>query len=64
MAVVRAWLNERRTIPALEVAASCVAQAGCRSDLDILKCVAGEVGGDADAIRADAAFAVFSRTLS
>ncbi|MBT2305353.1 hypothetical protein J7E70_33680 [Variovorax paradoxus] len=63
-AIVGRWLTKRGTMEALEVAAACVADQGSRADLRILQGDGAPSGLEADAIRHDARFAVYRRTLS
>jgi len=63
-AIVERWLTKRGTLDALEVAAECVADKGARADLRILEGDGSPTGPEADAIRHDARFAVYRRTLS
>ncbi|MCY1219405.1 hypothetical protein D9M72_313790 [compost metagenome] len=63
-ALVARWLVKRGTMDALELAAECVADKGARADLRILEAHGSPDGPEADAIRQDARFAVYRRTLS
>lgn len=63
-AIVGRWLTKRGTMEALEVAAECVADKGSRADLRILEGDGSPSGPNADAIRHDARFAVYRRTLA
>jgi hypothetical protein len=61
--IVRKWLAARRTLPALQIAAKCIALRGRRSDLEILDIAEAPAGTEADEIRQDARFAVFRRSI-
>lgn len=63
-AIVERWLTKRGTMEALEVAAECVADKGSRANLRILEGDGSPSGPEADAIRHNARFAVYRRTLS
>ncbi|MGX7745412.1 hypothetical protein [Rhodopseudomonas parapalustris] len=62
MAIIRKWLESKKSLPALKVAALAVEHAGQRHDLKVLD-VAVEPKEAADAIRFNASFAVHRRTL-
>jgi hypothetical protein len=62
--VVKKWLTVRGTLRAFEVAAACVAIAANRGDVHVLDCPGAPLGPEADSIRADARFAVYSRSLT
>ncbi|MDH3601306.1 MAG: hypothetical protein OEU26_16945, partial [Candidatus Tectomicrobia bacterium] len=57
------WLEQRRTIAALKVAAQILTVAGRRDDLTVLNSVEIEPQDEAKAVRNDTEFAVFHRTL-
>jgi hypothetical protein len=62
--LLRQWLNERRTLPALELVAAAVIHAGGRRDLDLLSIEGIESAEEAEAILADTRFAVSRRSLT
>ncbi|PPQ45367.1 hypothetical protein [Rhodopseudomonas palustris] len=62
MTIIRKWLESKKSLPALKVAALAVQHAGQRHDLKVLD-VAVEPKEAADAIRFNASFAVHRRTL-
>jgi hypothetical protein len=61
--LLNVWLNERRTIKALELVASATVHAGRRCDLNLLLVGVIEPAQQAEAIIADTHFAVKRRSL-
>lgn len=61
--VLGEWLSERRTQSALELAAESLAERGTRAALQVLQVEGAPTGTEADAVRADAQFSVFRRTI-
>lgn len=60
---VKEWLAARRTLPALQIAAKCIALRGQRSDLGILDIPEAPTGAEANEIRLDTRFAVYRRSI-
>lgn len=60
---VQKWLATRRTLPALQIAAKCIALRGQRSDLGILDIHEAPTGAEASEIKSDTRFAVFRRSI-
>ena len=62
--LLRKWLSERKTLPALELAAAAVVHAGGRRDLDLLSIDGIEPADQAKAILEDTRFEVSRRSLT